>query len=591
MKLGSQRVITRYGAAVLAVGISLGVKLAIAREWAVDTPFLLFLGAVLFAAWFGGIGPGLLATTLAAVAAVHFFITPFGSQRGAGGPDLRLVQFLFEGGFVSLLSGLRRRSSAEAYRRAEELRVTLASIGDGVVTADSNGHVAFLNPVAEAMTGWTAAEASRRPTTTVLRLIDEKTRGAAECPCARVLAEGAPSGGRCAILVARDGTERSVEGVCDPIRAPDGLLLGVVMVLRDTTERRRAGAQLEAEQDRLRTVLEQMPVGILVTTAPGRGLATANPRAVHLLAVASTNGHPVLYRHDGERVASEEAPTARALRGEVVGAEDFRYERPDGRTVWLRMSAAPIRGKHEPVTGAVVVFDDVTRERDAEQTLRRSHDVLLSRVASIAEEERRRLSRELHDETSQQLAALILGLRSLRDRSTSGPLTDGLKNLQGQAEQIGEALHRVACDLRPAVLDRLGLEVALRDTVGRWSRQSGVRADFFGTLGPERLPPDVETHVYRMVNEALTNALRHAGAEQVSVLLQRRSGDLEAIVEDDGRGFDAPADGDMNEQLGLRGMHERAALLGGAVEIESRSGHGTTVFVRVPLPVRAEEQS
>jgi PAS domain S-box-containing protein len=591
MTLGSQRVLTRYGAAVLAVGIALGVKLAIAREWAVDTPFLLFLGAVFFAGWFGGVGPGVLATVLAAGAAVHFFVTPAGPRRGAGGPDLRLVQFLFEGGFVSVLSGLRRRSSAEAYRRAEELRVTLASIGDGVVTADPRGRVTFLNPVAEALTGWPAAEAADRPTTAVLRLIDEKTRRAVECPCARVLSAGKSSDGRAAVLVARDGAERAVEGVCNPIHAPDGRLFGVVMVLRDVTERRRAEARLEAEQDRLRTVLEQMPVGILVAAAPGGGPATANPRAVELLAAPPADGHLPLRRPDGRRVPCEGAPTVRALRGEVVGAEDFRYERPDGRPVWLRTRAAPIRGKHAAVTGAVVVFDDVTRERDAEQTLRRSHDVLLSRVATIAEVERRRLSRELHDETSQQLTALILGLRALRDRSAPGPPTDALKSLQGQAEQIGEALHRIACDLRPAALDRLGLEVALRDAVGRWSRRPGLRADFFGTLGPERLPPDVETHVYRMVNEALSNALRHAGAGQVSVVLQRGPRTLEAIVEDDGRGFDAAPDGGAGEHLGLRGMHERAALLGGTVEIESRPGRGTTVFVRVPLPARPEEES
>lgn len=592
MKPGTQRILPRYGAAVLAVGIALGAKLALASEWALDTPFLLFLGAVLCAAWFGGVGPGLLATALAAVAAIHFFITPSVSQRGTGGPDLRLMQFLIEGVFVSILSGLRRRSSAVAYRRAEELRVTLASIGDGVLTADSHGCVTFLNPVAEALTGWPAQEACGRPTAAVLRFFDEKTRVPIGCPCASVLRSDPPSRRHAAaVLVSRHGVGRSVEGVCAPIRAPDGQLLGVVMVLRDTTERRNAAARLEAEQDRLRAVLEQMPAGVLLAEAPNGRLVTANPRATRLLSHPPADGHPPLYHPDGERVPAAEMPTARALRGEVVGAEDFRYERPDGRTVWLRVSAAPIRGKHESVTGSVVVFDDVTRERDAEQALRRSHDVLLSRVATIAEEERRRLSRELHDETSQQLTALILGLRSLRDRSAPGPVTEALKNLQGQAEQIGEALHRIACDLRPAVLDQLGLEVALRDAVGRWSRTAGVRADFFGALGAERLPPDVETHVYRMVNEALTNALRHAGARQVSVLLQYRSGDLEAIVEDDGCGFDASSGGGANGQLGLRGIRERAALLGGRVEIESRPGRGTTVFVRVPLPVRTEEGS
>lgn len=216
---------------------------------------------------------------------------------------------------------------------------------------------------------------------------------------------------------------------------------------------------------------------------------------------------------------------------------------------------------------------------------KRSHDGLLSRVVAVSEAERRRLSRELHDETSQQLAALILGLRAIRDRSPpDGPAAAALAGLQEQAERIGAVLHRIAFDLRPAALDELGLEASLRDAVGQWSRRTGIPAEFFSTLGPGRLPAGVEIHVYRMVTEALTNVLKHARADRISVIAERAGDGLTVIVEDNGRGFDADAVlGDAGgSRLGLRGMRERAALLGGTVELESSTGDGTTVFIRVP---------
>jgi signal transduction histidine kinase len=253
--------------------------------------------------------------------------------------------------------------------------------------------------------------------------------------------------------------------------------------------------------------------------------------------------------------------------------------------MWVRENAAPVRDAAGAIPCAVLVLDDVTCEKEAQETLRRSNASLLSRVATVSEEERRRLSRELHDETSQQVAALIMGIRSLRDRlGPDAPAAGGLAALQEQAEGVGQVLHRIAYDLRPAVLDELGLETALRDGVQRWSRRTGIPAKFYSTLAGDRLPAEVETHVYRMVNEALTNVLKHAQADRISVVAERHGDGLTVIVEDNGRGFDADAvTRDANgARLGLRGMRERAALLGGTVELESSVGDGTTVYVRVP---------
>jgi signal transduction histidine kinase len=151
---------------------------------------------------------------------------------------------------------------------------------------------------------------------------------------------------------------------------------------------------------------------------------------------------------------------------------------------------------------------------------------------------------------------------------------------------VGREVHRVALELRPAVLDDMGLPAALSTYVEDWSRRYHIPADFH-TVGLDgtRVAPEIETTIYRVVQEALTNVARHAGASAVNVVLQRRFNELVAIVEDDGRGFDAAAaftsiadDG----PLGLLGMRERVALVGGRFTVESQTG-GTTVHLRIPV--------
>lgn len=144
----------------------------------------------------------------------------------------------------------------------------------------------------------------------------------------------------------------------------------------------------------------------------------------------------------------------------------------------------------------------------------------------------------------------------------------------------------LAWELRPAAPDMLGLDAAFQTFLHEWSRHFGVRADYkcFGLDG-SRLPPEVETNLYRILQEALQNVHKHAGADRVSVLLERRGGLASLIVEDNGRGYDPQGEeaAGAGEGMGVTNMRERAALVGGGVEIESTRGAGTTIFVRVPL--------
>jgi signal transduction histidine kinase len=202
----------------------------------------------------------------------------------------------------------------------------------------------------------------------------------------------------------------------------------------------------------------------------------------------------------------------------------------------------------------------------------------LRRVVEGQELERRRLARELHDETGQALTSILLGLRSVEDASDPEQALADLRELVVRTLQDVRAL---AVQLRPKALDDFGLAAALERLVQTFAEASGVRVELEARLGDRRLPSEVETTLYRIVQEALTNVVKHAGATSVSILLVRREGAAMLVIEDDGRGFEVGnerADG-----LGLAGMRERVALHDGRLTVESAPNGGTTLAVEVPL--------
>jgi len=209
---------------------------------------------------------------------------------------------------------------------------------------------------------------------------------------------------------------------------------------------------------------------------------------------------------------------------------------------------------------------------------------LSRRLVAVQEAERRHISRELHDETGQALSSLLLGL-SLLEREADDPeaIVARAIELEEMVDRMLENLHRMAMNLRPASLDHLGLVAALDQYCETFGQQYGLDVQF-ETVGLEmgkRLLPEVETALYRIVQEALTNVIRHAQARHVDVLLEQRGDHVVTIVEDDGVGFDT-REVAQSGRLGVFGMHERAEMLGGNMMVESAPGSGTTVFVEVP---------
>lgn len=246
------------------------------------------------------------------------------------------------------------------------------------------------------------------------------------------------------------------------------------------------------------------------------------------------------------------------------------------------------------VVGSVVAFsllvwhatkllDQLDAKRRAAEEARTQ---LLRRLVAAQEDERSRLSRELHDKMGQHLSALALNLELHKKSVPQAPDGGQLDRLSELAEKLSQEVRDLAWELRPPELDQLGLKDALACYAEQWSRRSHIPVDFVSTGEAHgRLIPEAETALYRVCQEALTNVVRHAGASGVTLVLERSPEQMVLVVEDDGRGFDVDARAGGpggRRRLGMLGMKERVEFAGGSLSVESSAQTGTTVVARVP---------
>ena len=206
----------------------------------------------------------------------------------------------------------------------------------------------------------------------------------------------------------------------------------------------------------------------------------------------------------------------------------------------------------------------------------------LRNVVSAQELERERLARELHDETGQALTSILLGLKELEDAGSAADVSAATARLRELVVTTLQDVRRLAVELRPKALDDFGLVEALERLVETFHEQTGIEVIMEPQLGQERLPSEIETALYRIIQEALTNVVKHAQASRVSIVLSRRGNSVSAVFEDDGRGF--AVDETREDGLGLLGMKERLSLLDGRLQVESSSAGGTTLVAEVPVP-------
>jgi signal transduction histidine kinase len=267
-----------------------------------------------------------------------------------------------------------------------------------------------------------------------------------------------------------------------------------------------------------------------------------------------------------------------------------------------RRTERELRQAHEQLADRAKQLQTLVKSRTAKlaqsnEQLRREmveREALRRKLLYAQEEERRRIARELHDQMGQNLTALNVGLKSLLDRQSRSGLDSQVQRLQELATQTARDLQRVAVELRPAALDDLGLVKAIRAFTETWSTRYGIEVDFEARqYQPAGISSEIETILYRIIQEALNNVAKHSGATYVAVVLRRTAKHVHAFIEDDGRGFDARVasqSGNGSGHLGLLGIQERLGLVGGSLKLESAPECGATLIVRIPIPSAHEKE-
>jgi len=256
-----------------------------------------------------------------------------------------------------------------------------------------------------------------------------------------------------------------------------------------------------------------------------------------------------------------------------------------GNAQALRKNAATLRRETDLNHGRVGSLHGVPQAQDGLS----AYAGQVRHLIQAQEKERQHIARELHDQMGQYIAAVSMALSSLeRPELGRDELRERVSYLRGLTREISREVHRISFRLRPGMLGELDLCGALARQVEEWREQSGIEAEFYcAGLDEVRMPAFLETTVYRIVQEALTNVLKHAQASRVSVLLTRDARGLSLVIEDNGRGFQVPIAAqatDTTKSMGLVGIHERAELASGSAQVESEPGRGTSVYVRIPLP-------
>lgn len=353
---------------------------------------------------------------------------------------------------------------------------------------------------------------------------------------------------------------------------------------------KKAQTELEQTRDRYADLYDFAPIGYLSLNRSG-AITDVN------LAGAALLGQTRTVLHHLPLFAAAHPSHRAALRAFLNGC----WANPNGppQTTEIETETSPSRilrltcraqksGRTARLFAAAV---DVTDERRLQLERAVALDrvkALLSRLVTVQEEERRRMARNLHDHLGQQFTALRLTIGALKERAIDDKgFADRLERADRLAEAIDKDVDFLAWELRPPALDESGLSLALEQYLKEWSAVCGIPAEFHVTFPSDvRMSPDVDTQLYRIVQEALQNIRKHSNATMVSVLMEQRESEVVLIIEDDGRGFDVDRSrtpGGTSQRMGLVSMEERALLLGGSVEIESSPGEGTSVFVRVPL--------
>ena len=578
--------VRKYGTGALAVLAAMAVLALMEAQWRASTPAAVLLIAIVLSAWISGARAAGTALALALGCYVFFYLTASdGAQTGTH--IARLAALLIVAGYVVWLAAGQRSRTRSLRQISDELRVAIDTIPTMAWSLTPDGRIDFINRRWLDYSGMSLDQGLRDAN--IALHPDERERVAAEW--GRRMQDGRAYESEMRLRAA-DGEYRWFLVRTVPLRDQDGRLVKWYGTSTDIHALKLAEQALQDSRRLLQSMLQTLPVGVAVMD-PAGDLIQVNEMSRRIWGDTIISGDQRMLASRGywhgtaNRVERTDWASAQALyEGRTVHKQLIDIEAFDGQRKTIQNSAAPIRDSQANVIGAVVVNEDVTARVAADKALRESAHLLhhLSRrLFAVQEEERRHLARELHDEFGQLLTAISLRLQIAKGAAGEAAWP-ALEECAALIQRAGERVRGLALDLHPTMLESAGLDGTLRWLAESQSRQGAVAVSVSGAVG--RVPNDIGVTAFRVVQEALTNVLRHSGAKNARIQLEQQPGRLRVSVADDGAGFDVGA---MREKaageghLGLVGMRERVEIVGGDLEIVSRPGAGTRVNVLLPL--------
>ena len=365
-----------------------------------------------------------------------------------------------------------------------------------------------------------------------------------------------------------------------------------ILLQEEMDERRRVEEALRASELRYRRLFETARDGILILNADTGQIDDVNPFLTDMLGYTREQllGNKLWEIGPFKDVEASKAEFRELQREAYVRYEDLPLETKAGKAINVEFVSNIYQVNGDRVVQCNI--RDITQRRLAEEKLKRYSrklQVLSRRLVEAQEAERRNIARELHDQIGQSLTVIQLNLQTILLAPGTKALPARLKDSLAVVDRVQKQVHDIALNLRPMILDDLGLEPALRWFTKRQAALAGLQARFHADPLKQRLNMVVETECFRVAQEALTNVVRHAKAKNINVELRKEARQLHLRVFDDGLGFDVVAvreEALRGASLGLLGMEERAALAGGGLEFKSVPGKGTEVHAWFPLKWR-----
>ncbi|MGB6944098.1 MAG: PAS domain S-box protein [Bryobacteraceae bacterium] len=490
----------------------------------------------------------------------------------------------------------KRKRAEEALRESEErFRELAENINDlfWIKTPDFK-RVLYLSPAYESMSGRSAAERYRdEDYQPFLGRILPGDREKME----EIFRRGAESEFEIEFRIVRpDGSVRWIRDRGFPIRDASGKVYRVAGIANDITEGKLAEAALRDSEERFRQLAESINEVFWLTTPDVKRVLYVSPAIRNLfdqpfeLGPQETNIEAFLETIHPDDLAG----IRKILEAPSAGFEfECRIRRDDGSMRWVRNRGFPIRDPSGRIYRFSGVAEDITDRKEAEEQLKASSEQLRALSASLQsarEKEATRIAHQIHDDMGGVLTGLRWELEALEkmihDPTDSGHLKVVMQNklaaMMGLTDTTINVVRRIASELRPSILDDLGLVEAIEWQTQQFQTRTGIQCCCECSMQSIPLGDQQSTAVFRIVQEALTNILRHAQATRVGVAVREEDGALVLTVTDDGRGI-TEAEKLSRESLGLLGMQERAHLIGGCVDIVGAPGRGTTLHVRVPL--------